>query len=200
MRPEPRVRVQFIRDSEHSQLRVRRRDGLAAAVVRAAPAASAACRSPVISVGNLGVGGSGKTPRRSIHRPPARRTGRASRHPHAGLRADARPPTASPWCRMERTILAQRRRRRRRAADARPRRSGMFRCWSAPTATCRDRLAERQFGATVHLLDDGFQHLQLARDVDLLVVDEEDLTEHVLPAGRLREPLAQRDAAPMPCS
>ena len=32
-------------------------------------------------------------------------------------------------------------------------------------------LAEQQLGATVHLLDDGFQHLQLARDVDLLLVD-----------------------------
>jgi tetraacyldisaccharide 4'-kinase len=51
------------------------------------------------------------------------------------------------------------------------------------------RLAERQLGATVHLLDDGFQHLALARDVDLLLVAEEDLTDRMLPAGRLREPL-----------
>jgi tetraacyldisaccharide 4'-kinase len=51
------------------------------------------------------------------------------------------------------------------------------------------RLAERQLGATVHLLDDGFQHLALARDVDLLLVAEEDLTDRILPAGRLREPL-----------
>ena len=34
---------------------------------------------------------------------------------------------------------------------------------------CAGRLAEEQLGATVHLLDDGFQHVQLARDVDLLV-------------------------------
>jgi tetraacyldisaccharide 4'-kinase len=51
-------------------------------------------------------------------------------------------------------------------------------------------LAERRFGATIHLLDDGFQHLALARDLDLLVVDEDDLSDRVLPAGRLREPLA----------
>ncbi len=56
-------------------------------------------------------------------------------------------------------------------------------------------LAERRFGATLHLLDDGFQHLALARDVDLLVVDEEDLSERLLPAGRLREPLAAAAAA-----
>ena len=49
-------------------------------------------------------------------------------------------------------------------------------------------LAERRFGCTVHLLDDGFQHLQLARDVDLLLVQPRDLEDRVLPAGRLREP------------
>jgi tetraacyldisaccharide 4'-kinase len=51
-------------------------------------------------------------------------------------------------------------------------------------------LAERQFDITVHLLDDGFQHLTLARDVDLLLAEESDLHDRVLPAGRLREPLA----------
>jgi tetraacyldisaccharide 4'-kinase len=57
------------------------------------------------------------------------------------------------------------------------------------------RLAERRLGATVHVLDDGFQHLQLARDVDLLLVSEEDLTDRPLPAGRLRESLAAARAA-----
>jgi tetraacyldisaccharide 4'-kinase len=51
------------------------------------------------------------------------------------------------------------------------------------------RLAERRLNATVHLLDDGFQHLGLARDVDLLVTSEEDLSDKLLPAGRLREGL-----------
>lgn len=57
------------------------------------------------------------------------------------------------------------------------------------------RLAERRLGATVHLLDDGFQHLQLARDVDLLLVSEDDLDDRPLPAGRLRERLAAAAAA-----
>jgi tetraacyldisaccharide 4'-kinase len=57
------------------------------------------------------------------------------------------------------------------------------------------RLAEARFGTTVHLLDDGFQHLALARDVDLLLVSEDDLTDRVLPAGRLREPLTSAAAA-----
>lgn len=51
-------------------------------------------------------------------------------------------------------------------------------------------LAARRFGATVMLLDDGFQHLRLARDVDLLVISMGDLEERVLPSGRLREPLS----------
>jgi tetraacyldisaccharide 4'-kinase len=56
-------------------------------------------------------------------------------------------------------------------------------------------LAERRLGATVHILDDGFQHLGLARDVDLLLVSEEDLDDHPLPAGRLREGLSAAGAA-----
>ena len=42
------------------------------------------------------------------------------------------------------------------------------------------------------LLDDGFQHLQLARDVDILVVDSSRplQKEMLFPAGRLREPLS----------
>jgi tetraacyldisaccharide 4'-kinase len=51
-------------------------------------------------------------------------------------------------------------------------------------------LAERD-GAVraVHLLDDGFQHRQLARDVDIVLVNSEDLADRLLPAGNLREPL-----------
>ena len=57
------------------------------------------------------------------------------------------------------------------------------------------RLAEERLGATVHILDDGFQHLALGRAADLLVVDEEDLGDDVLPAGRLRERLDAARAA-----
>jgi tetraacyldisaccharide 4'-kinase len=48
----------------------------------------------------------------------------------------------------------------------------------------RDRL-----GANVLILDDGFQHLRVARTVDLLLLSERDLAEPVLPVGRLREPV-----------
>jgi tetraacyldisaccharide 4'-kinase len=41
---------------------------------------------------------------------------------------------------------------------------------------------------SVHLLDDGFQHRQLARDVDILLIDRRDWQDWLLPAGNLREP------------
>ena len=53
-------------------------------------------------------------------------------------------------------------------------------------------LAERDgAGAAraVHLLDDGFQHRQLHRDVDILLVHPRDLYDWLLPAGNLREAL-----------
>jgi len=48
-------------------------------------------------------------------------------------------------------------------------------------------------GMDVFLLDDGFQHLQLARDVNILLMDaSRPLTaEALLPAGRLREPWSE---------
>jgi len=52
-------------------------------------------------------------------------------------------------------------------------------------------LAESEIeGPGVHLLDDGFQHRQLARDLDIVVMHRSDLHQRLLPAGRLREPLA----------
>lgn len=51
-------------------------------------------------------------------------------------------------------------------------------------------LAERQLGCTVHILDDGFQHLQLARDLDVLVTTMGEIPlGKVIPMGRLREPM-----------
>jgi tetraacyldisaccharide 4'-kinase len=69
-----------------------------------------------------------------------------------------------------------------------------------PVLVCGDRyeagrVAERTLGITVHVLDDGFQHLGLHRDVDLLIAAGHDLSDQVLPAGRLREPLAAAASA-----
>jgi tetraacyldisaccharide 4'-kinase len=60
---------------------------------------------------------------------------------------------------------------------------------------CPDRflagaVAERRLACTVHVLDDGFQHLQLNRALDIVVVRRRDLEDRVMPFGRLREPLS----------
>jgi tetraacyldisaccharide 4'-kinase len=51
------------------------------------------------------------------------------------------------------------------------------------------RFAEARFGPQMHLLDDGFQHRGLARDFDIVLVTPEDARDRLLPSGRLREPL-----------
>jgi tetraacyldisaccharide 4'-kinase len=50
--------------------------------------------------------------------------------------------------------------------------------------------AEQKFGPQFHLLDDGFQHRALARDFDIVLLNPEDARDRLLPAGRLREPLS----------
>jgi len=58
----------------------------------------------------------------------------------------------------------------------------------------KDRYAEgkrlESDGVDIFLLDDGFQHLRLARDVDIVLIDSTRPLhqQSILPAGRLREP------------
>jgi tetraacyldisaccharide 4'-kinase len=65
----------------------------------------------------------------------------------------------------------------------------------AVVCVCPDRylaglLAEHRLAATVHVLDDGFQHLELVRDLDILVTTIGEIPGgRVIPAGRLREPI-----------
>src|SRR6267142_647316 len=56
---------------------------------------------------------------------------------------------------------------------------------------------ESQQPIDVFLLDDGFQHLQLARDLDILLMDASRRLagEALLPAGRLREPVSAMSRA-----
>ena len=57
------------------------------------------------------------------------------------------------------------------------------------------RIAESRLGCTVHVLDDGFQHFDLMRDIDLLVAPEASEDPRTLPFGRFREPLDVATAA-----
>ena len=57
------------------------------------------------------------------------------------------------------------------------------------------RFAERKFQAQLHILDDGFQHRSLARDFDIVLMTERDFDDRLLPSGRLREPLSSLQRA-----
>ncbi|HUV97071.1 MAG TPA: tetraacyldisaccharide 4'-kinase [Acidobacteriaceae bacterium] len=58
------------------------------------------------------------------------------------------------------------------------------------------QLAEEQVGTDstnsrrLHILDDGFQHRKLARTVDIVLLQRADLQGQLLPVGRLREPIS----------
>ncbi len=66
---------------------------------------------------------------------------------------------------------------------------------NVPVVVGKDRFeagmfAEETFGAQIHVLDDGFQHRGLARDFDIVLMNAEDAQDRLLPHGRLREPLS----------
>ena len=135
---------------------------------------------PVVSVGNLSAGGSGKTPfvlllgellqsRGVKFDVLSRGYGRASR---GVLLVD---PAGLPQEFGDEPLLIARR-------------------LQVPVIVGEDRyeagrFAEAKFGAQLHLLDDGFQHRALARDFDIVLVTPQDGSDRLLPAGRLREPL-----------
>ena len=52
------------------------------------------------------------------------------------------------------------------------------------------RVAEQKFQPQLHILDDGFQHRSLVRDFDIVLMTESDFDDKMLPSGRLREPLS----------
>lgn len=59
------------------------------------------------------------------------------------------------------------------------------------------RYAIEHFGAEVAILDDGYQHWKLARDLDILLVDAVNVfgNGHILPRGSLREPVSHVNRA-----
>ena len=148
---------------------------------------------PVISVGGLCVGGSGKTPvvarvarllMAAGERPAILTRGYARRRPLDGITvvADGAAVLVDVDVAGDEPLML---------ARALP----GTRVLVGANRFLAGRLAERRLGATVHVLDDGFQHHALARDVDLLLADEADVHDRPLPAGRLREPLAGAAAA-----
>jgi tetraacyldisaccharide 4'-kinase len=150
------------------------------------PEARRRLRQPVISIGNLSVGGTGKTPLVSLV---AEHLLAHGEHPAVLSRGYGRRVTdvgaivVSDGTRVL-TDLDHAGDEPLMLARALP---GLI------VVVAEDRhlagvLAEARLGATVHLLDDGFQHVQLARNLDLLVTSVGEITGgRVLPFGRLRE-------------
>jgi tetraacyldisaccharide 4'-kinase len=127
---------------------------------------------PVISVGNLTVGGTGKTPFviDLVHR--LDRMGLSPAVVSRGYGAAAGEPNDE-----ERLI--------RRRCPGVP-------CVSHPDRAEAGSIACRQFGADIIVLDDGFQHRRLHRTLDIVLLDATCPFGfgHLLPRGLLREPVA----------
>jgi len=140
---------------------------------------------PVVSMGNLSVGGSGKTPfvimlgellaARGIWIDVLSRGYRRSTQGVLNVDAQGTPDQFGD----EPLLIARK-----------------LRC---PVIVGEDRFeaglrAEEDNAGTganpMHLLDDGFQHRQLHRDFDIVLLNQEDLDDKLLPAGRLRESLS----------
>ena len=143
---------------------------------------------PVISVGNLSVGGTGKTP---VVAAIARWLIEQGEHPSILSRGYGR--AESP----DGVVVVSDREGVRESVE----RSGdeplMLARQVPGAAVCvspdrylAGKLAEGSLGCTVHVLDDGFQHIQLERNLDVLVTTIGEIPNgRVIPAGRLREPM-----------
>jgi tetraacyldisaccharide 4'-kinase len=142
---------------------------------------------PVISVGNITVGGTGKTPLVITLAKGLMDRGIPMAILSRGYKGKG---SSKPWVSDGKAVLLS------------PEESGdePFQMAKAlkgiPVLIGKDRftngqLALQRFDIRGVLLDDGYQHLQLHRDLDILLIDSEIGfgDHHVLPRGILREPL-----------
>jgi tetraacyldisaccharide 4'-kinase len=149
---------------------------------------------PVVSIGNLSTGGSGKTPfaialaqllaAKGFHVDVLSRGYGRDGHLPARVRSDG---TAEEFGDEPLMIV----RETGLPVYVAPRR------WEAGRLAEADRSASaseqqdssRSQASAAHVLDDGFQHRQLHRDVDILLLNQADWCDSLLPAGNLREAL-----------
>ncbi|HEV8493461.1 MAG TPA: tetraacyldisaccharide 4'-kinase, partial [Candidatus Angelobacter sp.] len=136
---------------------------------------------PVVSIGNISVGGSGKTPFVIA-------LGELLQHQEIEFDVLSRgygrrsteiavvDPNGTPEQFGDEPLLIARKLRAPVIAGADRYQAGL--------------LAEKRFSSKLHLLDDGFQHRRLHRDFDIVLLPAEDQRGTLLPTGRLREPLS----------
>jgi tetraacyldisaccharide 4'-kinase len=143
---------------------------------------------PVVAVGNLTVGGSGKTPTaiwlaqnlaRNGFKPAISIRGYHSPAENSMAVIDGKNPGAADpeLVGDEAALIAQK-------------------LPGIPVLVGKNRVASGrkavELGANILVLDDGFQHLRLKRDVNILLIDGNKLLdrEKMFPRGRLREPVS----------
>jgi tetraacyldisaccharide 4'-kinase len=141
---------------------------------------------PVVSIGNISVGGSGKTPFVIALGQLLAEWGIAfdvlSRgYGRSSTEIAVVDPNGSPAQFGDEPLLIARK-------------------LQAPVIVGADRyqaglLAEQKFFSKLHLLDDGFQHRRLHRDFDIVLLPAEDQAGSLLPTGRLREPITALERA-----
>jgi tetraacyldisaccharide 4'-kinase len=147
---------------------------------------------PVVSIGNISVGGTGKTPFVIVLGELLKQRGIPFDILSRGYRRNSTKiavvdPNGSPAQSGDEPLLLARK-------------------LQVPVIVGADRyqaglLAEKQFASKLHLLDDGFQHRRLHRDFDIVLLPAADSTDTLLPIGRLREPLStlqRADAVVLP--
>ncbi len=140
--------------------------------------------SPVISVGSVSAGGAGKTPMVLLLARTLRQRGYAVRILTRGykrgssLTTRVEPFDNAAWHGDEPVLLAQR--------SGVPVYEGADRYLAGVMAE-QNEPSEKM---VVHLLDDGFQHRRLVRDIDIVLLTQADVEDTLLPAGNLREPIS----------
>jgi tetraacyldisaccharide 4'-kinase len=139
--------------------------------------------APVVSVGNITMGGTGKTPcvlllaeilKRRGRTPGILTRGYGRNSPHKHLALEPGAVVSAEHSGDEPQIFV---------------RSGLAPVGIGANRFLTGTLLVRDFGADVLLLDDGFQHQRLARNVDVVLIDALDPFGggQVFPLGRLRE-------------
>ena len=145
----------------------------------------------VISIGNITVGGTGKTPLTLYVTELIRRWGlrvavisrgyKGGAEHSGGIVGDGRRLLLSPQAAGDEPFLM----------------AALLTNRSVPVLVGQDRLriglrAIQQFKPDILVLDDGFQHIRLARDVNIVLLDSRQPfgNGHLLPRGILREPLS----------
>ncbi len=153
------------------------------------------CRIPVISVGNLSVGGTGKTPFVAMlgkylqsrkHKPGIIGKGYKRKSKGDIVVSDGKNILVDAETGGDEMIL-------------------LANALNVPVLAVEEKWKgalqiQDQFDIDCIIVDDGFQHRKLHRDLDIVIIDKDTLENpELMPKGRLREPLSSINRADVVC-